>query len=174
MKTVTLNNQIFQLSRERSKRLATQQTRVRSNQTVIATAIARADNVACVSDSQLPAMKHAGLIFDPAGTYGSVLAQLLGAPNDGLPVTGADLADAIRLTALKIKSGDVSFLRETLLGQAAVIEALMMEAARDYHEAETNRNWRWGRVRLREFLALQKALLRAVEAVARLPISAAT
>lgn len=136
---------------------------VRVSQDIIRLATERNAKAIATTPGRLPALQTAALIFDPAQTYGGALARVLGAPNGALPVTSDDLADAIRLTALKIKSGDISFLRETLVGQAAVIEAMMMDAARSYNETK---HYSAARAFMREFLALQKAHLRTVLAVA--------
>lgn len=168
MKPATLNNRIFQVSREREKRIALEENQVRNNQTVIADAISQTKTILPVPAGQLQTVKRAGLIFDPARTYGTALAQLLGAPSEGLPINSDDLAEALRLTALKIESGDINFLRMTLLGQAAVVEALMMEAAREYKDSETRGKWQWARVRLREFQQLQKAHMRTIATIAGL------
>ena len=159
---------MFQVSQERQKRIARDEIQMRTNQAVIADAISQAKTITSVPEHRPQVVERVGLIFDPARTYGTALAQLLGAPSEGLPINSDDLAEALQLTALKIESGDINFLRVTLLGQAAIIEAVMMDALRDYTASEARQSWQWARVRLREFQQLQKAHMRTITAIAGL------
>ena len=121
--------------------------------------------------SQIGAQRgsRAAFIFDPAEVWGSTLAELLGHAAGGSgSVNGADIADSLRLCAIKFKAGDRSFVLESLAGQSVILAQLMAEAVRDYSESEANGKWQWARIRLREFQQLQKAHMRTITAIAGL------
>ena len=142
MEPATLNNQIFQIEHDRSRRLAVQQAQWGGG---------------------LQRGSRAALIFNPSHLWGSALAELLGASVGGVAVTGEDIADALKLCALKALAGDKGFVMEALVGQEVLLSRLMHEAAAEYRATE---RLDFKSKRLAHFLALEKAHLRALSALA--------
>ena len=95
--------------------------------------------------------------------WSAALAELLGASVGGVAVTRADITDELELCALKLQAGDKSFVMESLAAQGILLGRLMNEAAAEYRETE---RLDFKAKRLAHFLALQRALLRTVGAIA--------
>lgn len=112
----------------------------------------------------------ASLIFDPAQVWGAALARLLGTCADGVTVTRGDIADALKLCALKLQAGDKAFVMESLVGQAALLGRLMNEAASEYQATD---RVDFKARRLANFLALQRAHTKVVGAIAAMQARAA-
>lgn len=104
-------------------------------------------------------------VFDPARLFGKALAGLLSASVDGGTISADDISDSLRLCALKLRAGDKAFVMEALVGQQALLQRLMEEAAAEYQAT--------GRVdfkarRLGNFLSIQRAHMRVLAAIASL------
>lgn len=92
--------------------------------------------------------------------WGSGLAKLLGGAGG---VAVEDIVDALKLCALKLQAGDKAFVMESLVGQEVLLGRLMTEAAAEYRD--TDRLDFKGK-RLAHFLALQRAHMRVLSAIA--------
>lgn len=105
----------------------------------------------------------ASFIFDPAQLWGAALAELLGSSVGGVAVNREDIADALKLCALKLHAGDKAFVMEALVGQETLLGRLMNEAAAEYRETE---RVDFKARRLANFLALQRARVKVLSAIA--------
>ena len=68
---------------------------------------------------------HANTLFDPAELYGVLAFIGLDGAQEKLGLTAADFADAIRLTALKHRAGDLEFVRKTWVGELQLLDSLI-------------------------------------------------
>ena len=113
----------------------------------------------------------AAFIFNAAWVWSAALAELLGASVGGVAVTRADIADALRLAALKLAAGDTEFVLTSLVGQAAVLQRLTEEAAADMQATD---RLDMKSVRLRNYLALSRQLQKVLSAIAAMQKREAT
>ncbi len=104
-------------------------------------------------------------VFDPAHVFGKALAGLLSASADGCAVSADDIADSLRLLALKLRTGDSAYVLASLAGQAALLERLMTTAA---SEMDSTNRLDMKSARVKNFLSLQRAHMRVLAAIASL------
>ena len=101
----------------------------------------------------------------PDQVWGAALAEILGAPVNGVAITGADIAGALKRTASELASGKNALVMESLTGQAILLESLSAEAARDMRATD---RLDFKAKRLAFFLSLQRAHLKVLGAIASL------
>ena len=109
---------------------------------------------------------RAAFLFNPSLVWGSGLAKLLGGAAGGL--AAEDIADALQLCALKLQQGDKAWVLQALVGQEVLLGRLVNEAAAAYRESE---RLDFKGKRLAHFLALQRAHMRVLSAIANVTAS---
>ena len=99
--------------------------------------VAEARN-AVTPDTPANTVGGAALLFDPVSLYGRAAVRLSG-NTDTDNATVADFERLIKVTALKIRAGDRTYIIESLTGQAAWLQALSMKLSDYAAHAENER-----------------------------------